>query len=122
LLAEITLENIQEYAYHGCLPEEANIGSFYRIDLTCTVNITTAIASDELKDAADYVLMQQIVSKEMRKRSNLLERVVYNISNCLLNEIPSIQKIDLRVRKLNPPINGNTESVSLRIIKNREVL
>lgn len=122
MLAEICLENIREYAYHGCLPEEAIIGTEYRIDVTCWVDISKAIASDELVDAADYVLIQQIISTIMKNRCQLLERVVANICDQILLEIPLTEKVDVRVSKLNPPINGETSSVSLRLVKNREVI
>ena len=34
----ISLKNIRVYAYHGCLLEEAQIGSEYRVDVTIQAN------------------------------------------------------------------------------------
>ena len=31
----IKVENIKVYAHHGCLSEETNIGSDYRVDVEC---------------------------------------------------------------------------------------
>lgn len=119
MIGEISLNNIRIYSNHGCLNEEESIGSEYRVDLTVQTDITEAALNDNLDDAVDYVKLQKIVFEEVKKRNKLLETVVHRLSERLLKEMPSIIKIDLSLAKLNPPINGEADSVALRIIKER---
>jgi dihydroneopterin aldolase len=119
MLGEISLKNIRLYSNHGCLPEEELIGSEYRVDLKVLTDISLAAITDNLGDAVDYVRLQELVSEEVKKRSALLESVVYRLCNRIMKEMPNVSKVDLCLSKINPPINGEVESVSLRIIEER---
>ena len=46
----IDLVDQREYAFHGCLPEEALIGSDYLINLSVWAKVGLSAASDELED------------------------------------------------------------------------
>jgi dihydroneopterin aldolase len=122
MIGEISLNNIRVYSNHGCLAEEKIIGSEYRIDLKILTDITLAAKSDNLKDAVDYVKLQDMVIEEVKQRSALLETVANRLADRILLEITAITKIDLCLSKMNPPINGEADSVSLRIIKERATL
>ena len=119
MLAEISLNNVKIFSNHGCLAEEAIIGSYYRVDLIATTDISAAVKSDHLSDAVDYVYLHTLISDEVKRRNSLLETVIHRLSERILEEIPSISKIDLKLAKLNPPIDGEVRSVALRIIKER---
>ena len=66
-LGTIHLKNIKFYAYHGCLGEEKKIGADYLVKLKVSANLDKASKSDNLVDAVDYVLLNEIVSSEMKK-------------------------------------------------------
>jgi dihydroneopterin aldolase len=70
---EVTSQKI--YAFHGCLPEEALIGSPYVVDLAVEVSDERSAQSDELSDTVDYVLLARIAREEMAQRAELLETV-----------------------------------------------
>ena len=57
-----------------------------------------------------------IVKKEMAIRSKLIEHVGLRIINQLRKEITGLEKVEVKVTKLNPPINGDVEKVSIVII------
>ena len=84
-----------------------------------TTDISAAVKSDDLSDAVDYVYLHSIINDEVKRRNSLLEVVIHRLSERILKEIPSISKIDLKLAKLNPPIEGEVGSVALRIIKER---
>ncbi len=111
----IKLKNIRTYAYHGCLVEESKIGSDYRVDLKVTTDLSKSAQSDDLKDTADYVLLNRIVVEEMAVRSNLLEQVAQRIINRIFKEEPRITAATVAVSKLNPPIGGDVEAVTIEI-------
>ena len=116
----IKVENIRIYAYHGCLLEEGKIGSDYRVDIKVKANLETSAKSDELADTVDYVHLNKIVKEEMAIRSKLLEHVAERILNRVLNEILTVQTADVSVSKMNPPIGGNVEKVTVRLQKKRK--
>ena len=110
-LQRIDLENQRVYAYHGCLEEEARIGSEYRIDLSVWADLWTSAASDALNDTVDYVALRVIISEEMAVRSNLLETVSARILQRIFRDLPAVQQAEVKVCKLNPPIDGDVHAV-----------
>ena len=54
---KIYLNDVRIYAYHGCLSEEAIIGSDYRVDMWVEANLNKAKKNDSLKDTVDYVFL-----------------------------------------------------------------
>ena len=112
-MSTIRLKNIKIYAFHGCLVEESKIGSDYLVNLSVKANLTQAANSDQLSDTVDYVLLQKIVTTEMQKRSKLLEHVAQRIIDAIFQEVDLVQTVKIRVAKVNPPIGGDVEDVSV---------
>nr|WP_247666391.1 dihydroneopterin aldolase [Aquimarina sp. MMG015] len=115
----ITLKNIKIYAYHGCLVEEKKIGSDYRVDLKIKANLNTSAKSDNLSDTVDYVHLNHIVKEEMAIRSKLLEHAAERILTRILKELPLVNKATVDVSKINPPIGGNVQMVTITRSKKR---
>ena len=111
----IKLKNIRTYSYHGCLIEEGKIGSDYIVNLEVKTDLRKSSLTDDLKDTVDYVLLNSIVVEEMAIRSNLLEHVAHRIITRIFNEIPEVSRIIVAVSKLNPPIGGDVEAVTIEM-------
>ena len=86
-MQHIILKNIRVRANHGCLAEEGIIGSDYRVDVKVKVPLEKSIKSDRLADTVDRIF----------------------------KELSEVQKITLEIAKINPPINGDVASVSVKI-------
>ncbi len=114
-MGTIKLKNIRTFSYHGCLVEEGRIGSDYSVDLEIKTDLRKSCESDDLKDTVDYVLLNKIVVEEMAIRSHLLEHVGHRIITRIFREIPSVSRIVLGVSKLNPPIGGDVEAVTIEL-------
>lgn len=99
--------------------EEGQIGSDYRVDLKIWADLTEAALTDQLEDTVDYVHLNTIVKEEMAIRSKLLEEVCRRILSRALQEITMIKKAQVKVSKLNPPINGDVKAVSVELTKKR---
>jgi dihydroneopterin aldolase len=110
---KIYINSIQLYAYHGCLPEEALIGSNYTVDVLMETNFSEAANTDNLDKTIDYCTVFNIVKEEMAIRANLLENVAMRIVKRLKSELNQLHKVNLTVTKLNPPMNGNVKGVSI---------
>ena len=118
-MGTIKISNIRVYAYHGCLVEEGKIGSDYRIDIKVKANLQPSAKSDQLADTVDYVHLNRIVKEEMAIRTKLLETVAKLILDRILLEIPIVNEAKIKVSKLNPPIGGNVEMVSILMTQKR---
>lgn len=115
----IKVTNIKVYAYHGCLTEEGKIGSDYRVDVTVKADLQPSAISDELVDTVDYVHINKIVKEEMAIRSKLLEHVAKRILDRIFAEIAIANEASVAVSKINPPIGGNVEMVTIEMTLNR---
>lgn len=119
-MGKIKINTIQLYAKHGCLVEEGKIGSIYNVDVVINTDFSKPAASDNLKDAVDYVHLYQIVKEEMAVRSALLEHVANRILDKMLSKIPIIEKATVQIAKINPPIGGNVSDVSIIMSKKQK--
>lgn len=118
-MGTVSVDNIRVYAYHGCLSEETRIGSDYLVNVTVKADLSQASVTDELKDTVDYVHINKIVAQEMAIPSKLLEHVAKRIGDRIFDEIPMVKKSRITVSKVNPPINGDVEKVSVKLSFNR---
>lgn len=109
----IRLTNIRVFTNHGCLIEEAKIGSEYRVDLEIKADLRKSSETDELADTVDYVHLNRIVVEEMAIRSKLLEHVAKRIVVRVFDELPMVSRILLEVSKINPPIGGDVQQVTI---------
>ncbi len=109
----ISLEGMEFFAYHGCIQEEQIIGTKFILDLSIETNTEAAEQSDDLKKTINYQDVYKAIQTEMNKRSNLLEHLGRRLIDILLEFFPDILNIELKISKLNPPIGGKVNNVSL---------
>jgi len=114
-VGKVKVQNIRVYGYHGCLTQETTIGSEYRVDVCVDANLSKASLSDDLLDTVDYVHINHIVKEEMKVPSKLLEHVAQRIINRIFLEIQLVTKTKVSVSKINPPIGGDVEMVTVAL-------
>lgn len=112
-MGKVKIDNIRVYAHHGCLREESVVGSEYSIGVTISANLSKATESDELSDTVDYVHIHQIVKEEMQIASKLLEHVAKRIIDRVHLEMDLVDHVEVAVSKINPPIGGDVEKVTV---------
>ena len=116
----IKVENIRVFAHHGCLKEETAIGSDYGVDVVVNADLSKSAQTDELSDTVDYVFLNKVVREEMAKPSKLLETVAQRIIDRILNEDRLVTKVSVSVSKINPPIGGDVEMVTIKLSEKRK--
>lgn len=116
----IKVENIRLFAHHGCLKEETKIGSEYRVDLEVEANLRTSAETDSLSDTVDYVFLNKVIREEMFKPTHLLETVAKRILDRVFTEDKLVEKATVSVSKINPPIGGDVEMVTIKMTENRK--
>ena len=109
----INVEGIKVYAFHGCLSEEGKIGGNYIVDVSMKLDFSEAAETDDLTKTIDYVDVYHIVKEEMAIRSKLIEHVGKRILDHLKKKFPQLTNCQVKVTKINPPMNGNVEKVSV---------
>ncbi len=109
----IQVHGIRSYAYHGCLKEETNIGGNYIIDIDINYDFKKSAINDDLNETVDYVEIKEIVISEMNIPSKLIETVAYRIIHSIYKKHPTIDKCMVVLKKINPPIDGDVDYVSV---------
>ncbi len=114
-MAIIALESMRFQAQHGVYAEETVIGNAFEMDVWLETNIVKAAESDDLAKTINYQTIYDICRFEMSKPQKLLETVVQNISQSIKKQFSNIQSIRIRLRKLQPPLGGVVQAVSVEI-------
>ena len=111
----ITIDNMEFYSHHGCFAEEQAIGTRFRVNLRLETDTSRAQLSDDISHTVNYLEVYQTVKRQMAVPSHLLEHVAHRIATAVREEFPAVQHVWVRLSKLNPPLGGQMESVSVEI-------
>lgn len=117
-MGRIAINDMRFYAHHGCFDQERVIGTHFRVDLWFDADTSVAEVSDNIGDTVNYLEVYQAVAEEMRQSSHLLEHVARRVGDRLLSQFPDIKRAGVKVSKLNPPLGGQMQSVSVELTVN----
>ena len=110
----IQIEGMEFYAYHGHFKEEQIVGNYFILDLTVKTDLQPAALSDQIEDAVNYQELYNLVKEQMEIKSALLENIADRIITAIYNNFESqIKFVELKVSKINPPLNGKIKNVSI---------
>lgn len=111
----ILLKEIRCYAYHGVAPQENLIGNEYIIDLKLKVDISRAAQTDDVADTVNYAEVHHVIKTEMAVPSKLLEHVGGRIVEKLFQQFSTVEEIELRLSKRNPPMGADIDSAGIEL-------
>lgn len=109
----IRMEGLKFYAFHGVLPQENLVGAYYHVDLKLKTDFTHAAETDELEDTVSYADIFTVVKEEMAIPSKLLEHVCQRIASRIFHDFPTIEAIDIRLYKENPPMGACARNIGI---------
>ena len=116
MTTKIRLNNIQLYGWHGVSDDEKRIGQEFEVDVEILLNLTSSIASDDIKKTVDYSeLYRFIVSKFSEKKYNLIETLAHNITMSILKEF-LVKSCKVSIRKPSAPIDGILDTVEVEVV------
>ena len=118
IMSKIYLEDVKIYAYHGVLPEENIIGTYYILNLEIHTDLWKAAESDDLNDTISYADINDILHQEMQIKSKLLEHVAGRIINKINKKFSNVSYVKLKLTKTSPPMKGEMKGASIELEKN----
>lgn len=104
---KILLEKMRFHAFHGVMPEETIVGGEYEVSIALDTDFSKAMETDDLKGTINYAIVFDLVRQEMHIPSKLIEHVAGRIMKSVKQNFPQVEAIEVRVSKLNPPVNGD---------------
>lgn len=114
-MSKIFLEDVKIYAYHGVLPEENIIGTYYILNAELHTDLWEAAETDDLNDTISYADINEIIHQEMVIKSKLLEHVAGRIIMKIHERFPLISYIKLKITKTSPPMQGEMKGASIEL-------
>jgi dihydroneopterin aldolase len=105
------------FSFHGVTEQERKVGNTFVVDLKIGGDYSVACKSDNIDDAINYASIYEEVKKVMETPCNLLEHLAEKICISLKNKFLQILSIEIKVTKINPPIEGQTESASILLTR-----
>lgn len=118
-MGQIAIEGMEFYAFHGHFPAERKTGNKFIVDLTIETNLEEAAKSDKLEDTVNYQSVYELVQYEMNINSSLLEHIAKRILDSLFSSFQMVENASLKISKLNPPLGGQIEKVTILMSKSR---
>lgn len=115
MTSKIIIEDLKIYAYHGALPEETLIGTYYLLNVEVQADLWNAVASDALQDTINYAEINELIHEEMKVPSKLMEHVAGRILKKIKDTFPQITSVKIRITKTSPPMTGEMKGVSVEI-------
>ena len=114
--SKIYLRNVRFHAFHGVLPQEGIVGNDYLVNLVLDYDFSSAMQTDELQGTLNYAEVYQKVREEMVVPSKLLEHVAGRIAHRLFSDFPEIQKLQLSITKVNPPMGADSDDAGVEVV------
>ena len=118
-MAKIILENMEFHAYHGCLEHEQQLGNTFIVSVSMELDTNQPGKTDDLAHTLNYQLVYDVIRGQMEMPSKLIEHVGQRIIDTLFDDFPQIHSLNVRLSKLNPPLGGKVERVTIELSKKR---
>ena len=117
----IFLKGLVFYGYHGVMPEENKVGCRFLINVSCDLDFSSATLSDELEDTISYADLFNSVQRAFEeKQFKLLEALAHHIIDQLFATYPQLNRIKIRVSKLEAPIAISVGEFGVSLIRERK--
>jgi dihydroneopterin aldolase len=116
LTGRILIEQLEVHAYHGWHAHEKEFGQPFTVDIELEADIAQEAASDDLQDALDYAAIVRTTRKLfVEKRYKLVEAAAASLARGLLAQFTRVRAVEIRVRKLKPPIPERLAAVGVKL-------
>src|SRR6187551_1629740 len=101
MTGKVALEGLEFHAFHGVYPHERESGNWFEVDITVETEILEGSIDDNLARIVNYETLYEIVKDEMEKPSKLLETVAEQIVQRVMNDLPEVAEVEIKLAKIN---------------------
>lgn len=77
--------------------------------------IMAAIEADDISRTVNYVDVYEVVRAEMNIPSRIIENVALRIVKAVRTRFPQVERVEITIAKLAPPIGGKAARVAVNI-------
>lgn len=117
----IILKDLGFYGYHGLMIEESTLGQRFFIDLTCGADLSVPARTDHISGTISYADIYDVVKSAFEaRRFNLIEALGQSIIDGIFAAFPSIEWIEVRVRKPEAPIAMVRGEAAIELFRSRD--
>jgi len=103
----VRLVNAVFYGHHGVMQEEHEVGGRYEVDVGVELDFEAAARHDDLTRTVNYEKVYDFVRTLVTENNfYLIEKLAYRIAQQVLDTYPSVDGVEVTVRKPNPPVGG----------------
>jgi dihydroneopterin aldolase len=113
--SSIRLSDMRFYAYHGVMEQERQVGGEYLVTVSVDTDFSQAMESDDVADTVNYATLYDVVAREMRQPSQLLEHVAGRIAKSVLKAFPTVDSVSVSITKCTPPMGADCRGASVEL-------
>lgn len=111
----IHLHSLIFRSFHGMFKEEKILGNDFEVNMDVIIDAPETIT--KLHQSVDYVALHAIIKEVMDVPTPLLETVVQELADRVGDFDKKIKKVNVSVKKLNPPISNFQGTVGISYSK-----
>lgn len=117
---QIVLQGISAKGFHGVLDFEKRDGQTFVVDVTMTVDLSAAGASDDLADTVNYAeVAGDVVALIEGESLDLIEALAARIADRVLAR-PLVEAVEVVVHKPEAPVGHPFTDVQVRVLRERQ--
>ena len=111
----VALRGAEFFAKHGYYPEERLLGCKFLVDIIVDFTPADELKKDSLANTVNYEQLYHIACLQMEHPRKLIETLGQAIVDDIKNEYPYIEKAEVTIKKLHPPMPGTVDHTSVTI-------
>jgi len=121
LAPRIEVRGLRVQGVHGALPAERERAQPFELDLDLWGDVARSALSDQLSDTADYGVLAECAARVVQTTSfALLEALAHAVGSALLAFDARLETVAVTVRKLQPPLALDVDTVGVRLVLRRD--
>lgn len=115
----ISLTGISAFGHHGVHDFERQQGQQFVVDVSCTLDLSSAASTDDLAETIDYGALAQAITADVeRDPLNLIEALADRIAlTCLRYD--AVQCVEVTVHKPQAPMPVDVADVTVTLTRSR---
>lgn len=106
----VSLHGVNISAQRGLYKEELTLHNEFEVD----VDVHFGASTTESLPFADYTVLNKVITDVFNEPHQLLEHFIRDIHIGLKEKFPEAEKIEVTIRKMNPPMAGRVKYAQVK--------